>query len=94
MALNTAYRWDVSSLIKGNGPVSMYMSSPNCDGARYRPKDADAGAAAPGRLRSADGGQVGALDARRAEGDGTSAAQVDLSWTASTDNKAVTGYGV
>jgi chitodextrinase len=40
VALNTTYTWDATSLVKGDGTVSMYMGSPNDDGARYLSKEA------------------------------------------------------
>jgi len=47
VALNTAYTWDVTSLVKGDGQVSMQVATANSDAARYWSKDGSTAAQAP-----------------------------------------------
>ena len=47
VALSTAYTWDATPLVTGNGAVSMVLKSTSGDGARYYSKDGNTAAQAP-----------------------------------------------
>jgi fibronectin type 3 domain-containing protein len=93
VALNSSYFFDVAPLITGDGTISVLIKSPNSDGARYYSKESGTSAQAP-QLQIGCAGDTtppsppGNLTAT------TSSTQINLSWTAATDNVGVTGYKV
>ena len=98
VALNTSYLFDVRSLVTGDGAVSVLLKSTSGDGARYYSKEGGAGALAP-QLQVVCGSPSGGDTQAPSPPSGltataTSSNQVDLTWTGSSDNIAVTGYRV
>ena len=93
VALNTTYFFNVAPLITGDGTISMLIKSPNSDGARYYSKESGTASQAP-QLQIGCAGDTtppsppGNLTAT------ASSTQVNLSWTAATDNVGVAGYKV
>ena len=90
------YELDVGSLVTGTGSVSVRASSGSSDGARYSSKEGTAGLAP--QLVVSVAAQTGDTTPPSAPTNLTASAasptQVDLSWTASSDNVAVTGYRI
>jgi hypothetical protein len=99
VSLNTSYLVDATPLVKGDGLVSMQLSSANTDGARYWSKDGSTAAQAP-QLQVTCNGSGSTTDTTAPSAPGgftataSSATKVDLAWSASTDNVGVTGYRV
>ncbi len=95
---NTAYTVDVSSLVSGNGTVSIRQKNTSSDGARYFSKEGST-TAGP-KLVVLCGGGGGGTDTQAPTAPTgltvgtTTSSTVPLSWTASTDNVGVTGYEI
>jgi len=93
VAVNTTYFFNVAPLITGDGTISMLIKSPSSDGARYYSKESGTASQAP-QLQIGCAGDTtppsppGNLTAT------ASSTQVNLSWTAATDNVGVAGYKV
>ncbi|HEV7186500.1 MAG TPA: DNRLRE domain-containing protein [Blastococcus sp.] len=98
VALNTTYTADVTSLVTGDGTVSMLLANSNPDAAQYWSKDGSTAAQAP-QLQVTCGASGGpdttapSVPAGLTAGTVT-ASSVPLSWSASTDNVGVAGYRV
>jgi chitodextrinase len=93
VAAGNWYEVDVTSLVTGDGPVSFGASSTSSNGAYYDSKEGAAGMAP--QLVLTLGTPDTTAPSAPTNLTGTAAAnQVDLSWTASTDNVGVTGYQV
>jgi hypothetical protein len=96
VALNTTYQVDVLPLIKGDGPVAVRISNTSGDGARYFSKEGSSLKAPQLQVTcvSAPSDTVAPTVPTNLTATAVGPSQVDLSWTASTDNVEVTGYRV
>lgn len=93
VAQATAYSLDVSALVPAAGPVAFRMSSAGSDGARYFSKESSATEAPALTVKCAtDVVPPGVPTAVTATGTGPTS--VSVSWAASIDDVAVSGYRV
>ncbi|MDQ3870276.1 MAG: DNRLRE domain-containing protein, partial [Chloroflexota bacterium] len=99
VSANAWFEADVGSLVSGDGSVSLRASSSSMDGARYSSKEGAAGFA-PQLVVSVAANTTPPPDTTppsapaNLTATAASSSQVDLSWTASTDNVGVTGYKI
>ena len=99
VALSTAYTWNATPLVTGNGTVTMVVKSTSSDGARYYSTEGGSAAQDP-VLTVVCGSGGGTTDTTppstppNLTATAASSTQVNLAWEASTDNVGVTGYQV
>ncbi|MDT4910836.1 MAG: acid phosphatase type 7, partial [Pseudonocardiales bacterium] len=94
VALNTTYLFDAAPLVTGDGSIGMLIKSTSSDGARYYSKESGTATQAPQLQIGCAGDSTAPSQPGNLTATASSSTQVDLSWTASTDNVAVTGYKV
>ena len=97
VALGTAYFVDATSLITGNGPITIRASGNSTDGARYYSRNGNAATLAP-ELQLTCGGSTPDTAPPTQPGtptlSGVTPSSISMSWTPSTDNVGVTGYRI
>ena len=97
VALSTAYFVDATSLITGNGPITIRASGNSTDGARYYSRNGNAATLAP-ELQLTCGGSTPDTAPPTQPGtptlSGVTPSSISMSWTPSTDNVGVTGYRI
>jgi chitodextrinase len=94
VAAGSWYDIDVTSLVTGDGAVGFGATSTSTDGAYYDSKEGAAGMAPQLVLTLAGGADTSAPTAPTNLTGTATAGEVDLSWSASTDDVGVSGYRV
>jgi hypothetical protein len=93
----TSGRWyetDVTSLVKGDGPVSLRISSASSDGVAYAAQENGASTAPQLIVTAAPGDTTAPSVPSGLTAQAVSTSRVELNWRASTDDVAVTSYRI
>lgn len=88
------YEVDVTPLVKGDGTVSIRISSSSSDGVGYATEEDGAGTAPQLIVSGAPGDTSAPSVPGNLTGSAASSTRVELGWSASQDNVAVTGYRI